>query len=352
MNDFDASIANFNEFEKAVLAQAGVHSFEELHSLLTHFPSVAALGVRVAELSSLANSHLGSNYMNSFAVGASGMSPTYSLGAMAPPGSVATPSTVEIIPSPKHEIVPIGTQHIDLRRPNWEVRDQGQRGTCVAFAVAACRELLPDTPESLSPQYLFWASKRLDPQTDIDGTLILYAKEALSSSGICEESSWNYNGTPQTKVDQGPPPQHANTSASRFKHICTHYEEKRHPQIARTILHALKEAKRPVAVSVPVFYNPQNNQRNNWNTPVARSRGRILNPPPTGSVAAAGHAICLTGFHPDQREPLGGYFIFRNSWGKSWGTEGDPSNPFCPEPGYGSISATYINDHVWEWAQL
>ena len=46
------------------------------------------------------------------------------------------------------------------RHANWGVRDQGDRQTCVAFAVASCLELLRagqgTTFTPLSPQFLYW----------------------------------------------------------------------------------------------------------------------------------------------------------------------------------------------------
>jgi hypothetical protein len=80
----------------------------------------------------------------------------------------------------------------------------------------------------------------------------------------------------------------------------------------------------------------------------------VLNPPPT-AVASDGHAVCVTGFHPDALEPKGGYFTFRNSWDIVWGAQAPSpaASGYCaPEPGYGDISATYVDDYIWEIFQL
>jgi hypothetical protein len=114
---------------------------------------------------------------------------------------------------------------------------------------------------------------------------------------------------------------------------------------------------RPVAVTLPVFKDPLG-RTDNWNTRVARTYGRVINPPPT-SLAVGGHAVCVTGFRPDAAEPHGGYFVFRNSWGVSWASTapasavlGGAGTYFSPEPGYGDISASYVDSYLWEVLQL
>ena len=42
------------------------------------------------------------------------------------------------------------------------VKNQGERGTCVAFASVALREFLAGTDSALSEQFLYWACKELD----------------------------------------------------------------------------------------------------------------------------------------------------------------------------------------------
>ena len=63
--------------------------------------------------------------------------------------------------------------------------------------------------------------------------------------------------------------------------------------------------------------------------------------------------MCVTGFEPDNLEPTGGYFIVRNSWGTSWAS-GAPAagSSYAPEPGYGEVSATYVDAYCWEFFQL
>lgn len=116
-------------------------------------------------------------------------------------------------------------------------------------------------------------------------------------------------------------------------------------------IHASIASGKPVAVSLPVFASASNPNQHNWNSPVGLNRGVVLNPPPTATVVG-GHAVCVTGFVPHLAEPNGGYFIIRNSWGTGWGASGTVGNPRNPEPGYGSVSATYVNLYAWEWLRV
>ncbi len=60
------------------------------------------------------------------------------------------------------------------------VRDQGERGTCVAFASVALREFLTERTDELSEQFLYWACKELDGVPGA-GTFIRTAMSALGS---------------------------------------------------------------------------------------------------------------------------------------------------------------------------
>ena len=59
--------------------------------------------------------------------------------------------------------------------------------------------------------------------------------------------------------------------------------------------------------------------------------------------------MCAVGFEPDPEEPTGGYFIIRNSWGTAWSSQApSPGNTYSPGPGYGEVSATYVDAYLWE----
>jgi hypothetical protein len=249
------------------------------------------------------------------------------------------------------------TTRLDLRRPSWRVRDQGQRGTCVAFAVAAAAELAT-TPEgypptTLSPQFLHWAIKTTtaDPDPKHDGTWLAFARDALMQTGICEERLWPYSDAflPDNiaHASASDPSASALENASLYKFGNVQYV-RRTSGAASTVLSILGRGI-PVVISVPVFRDPAlSSGPNNWTTTVAWSYGVVLNPPPR-SISVGGQAVCVVGFEPDGSEEFGGYFIFRNSWGERWALNAPLSErSLSPEPGYGVISASYVNDYLWE----
>jgi hypothetical protein len=110
----------------------------------------------------------------------------------------------------------------------------------------------------------------------------------------------------------------------------------------------------PVSVGVPVFADPSDVRRNNWNIVVLMGMG-IVGEPPVSSIVIGGHAVCVVGFMPDPTELAGvGWFIIRNSWGvQDFGKNLPQTNgAFGPEPGYGQISWAYLDRNLWELAWL
>jgi papain like protease len=363
---------SLNAQEYAVLRAAGDRSFDDIHSLLRCFPSIEKAGVRLPKLSAFALQRTANGFAQySVEVSRPEMVRRLSHGAAHPPNARWALNTQVPLPaaaggaSPPPSAAPPATV-IDMRPKNWPIRDQGTRGTCVAFATAACCEFHNNAasmggPPDLSEQFLYWAikTKTKDPNPNQDGTYLQFARDALGGSGICDSTLWPYVKTPVPgNISQGGGgnPSSAASAAAAKKTVTT--------SICRTfsapgggaaaLLSALKKG-RPAAITLPVFSDPAvQNGPDNWGTPSGWAYGRVLNPPPT-AVATDGHAVCVTGFNPDPLEPKGGYFTFRNSWDVIWGARAPSpggSGYYAPEPGYGDISATYVDDYLWEILQL
>jgi C1A family cysteine protease len=233
------------------------------------------------------------------------------------------------------------------------VRNQGARGTCVAFAVVSLLEHHygpKKGPLDLAEQYLFWAAKESphDHDSKDDGTTLRCAMDALMHHGVCTETHWPYEPRQNRRsVTHGPPPDDAHEDAKDRVHPKLRYEASLRNNA--DVLHGLLAQGRPVAITLPVFKDKLTSRRHNWNNDFAERSGRIFDPPP-GAVATLGHAVCVVAFIPDATAKGDGWFVFRNSWGPGWGddTSAGPSR----HPGYGYVSAAYVQDHGWELLAL
>lgn len=231
---------------------------------------------------------------------------------------------------------------IDLRIPSWPIRDQGVHPLSVAIACAAAVEHARYTVSrcrtDFSARFLHWMMKRRDGD-DREGTTLESARDVLMREGICEETAWPYHLLAE-------PSPRARRQALHHRFLPNYMRP--NGNNAQLVLDALRRGK-VVVVSVPVFVDPSfSNTSNNWSTGVGWAFGIVLNPPPT-SIVAGGHAVCIVGFMPDSSERSGGYFILRNCWGSDWAKESPaPGNSYSFEPGYGQISASYINEFMWE----
>lgn len=264
----------------------------------------------------------------------------------------------------------------------WPARDQYGRGTCVAFATLAAVELqlavrqdLP--PERLSEQYLHERMTNNHSVHEVDGVsvpeggvLLRQAFSALEADGVIESRRAPYKpaayGSGRGK-HKAPTPDVSRTEQAD-PIVCRAYGtigvvagldpdrvDNIHPGVntAAKLLGFLRQGL-PVAVGVPLFQHASG--LNNWILPSTIRSGIVLcpedkNAPPLDGPLEGGHVVCLIGYIPDQSEPLGGWFVFRNSWGLGFASH-PPNMGFGPTAGvrgHGVISATHLNSYCWEY---
>jgi hypothetical protein len=349
------------------LESVGIRTPEDLLSLSWNFPSLAGIGFDLSKLSFAANMSAPkatfAAVVKKFSLGQA-PPPRFAHGAKIPPTAPVQPGYKVPMPAPTAgaPVTPVYPK-LDFRFPGWTVKDQGARGTCVAFSMVACREHLLHSMAALtdlSEQYLFWAIKTAtsDPNPTDDGTWIEFARDALSTAGTCISPLWPYVGTvlpsTVTHATATDPSASARADAPKWRHLAaTYISSTSMSGNAAKVINAMMSAQRPVAVSLPVFGDPLFPSSDNWNTAVGISYGRVIDPPPT-SVVIGGHAVCFTGFVPDSSEPKGGWFILRNSWGTLVWANSLPATPpyVAPEVGYGQISATYVDKYLMEMCVL
>ncbi|MFN8670945.1 MAG: C1 family peptidase [Candidatus Sericytochromatia bacterium] len=208
----------------------------------------------------------------------------------------------------------LSTKKVDLRSNAPQVYDQGNLGSCTAFAIAkGLREHLAKKAgnhQPLSALFFYYEERKLDGNvTEDSGSSINTGMEVLKDTGVATEATWPYDTAKFTQE----PPSAAYASAGQFKVKSTQ-------QIKtfgewRTAL----EKGQPVAFGIPVYES------------FMKSKGGVIPMPAAGEKMLGGHAIVSFGYD-DEKEVI----IVRNSWSAKWGDGG-----YCYIP-YGYLSKGYI----------
>lgn len=222
----------------------------------------------------------------------------------------------------------------DLRQRFPAIRDQGRRGTCVAFASAALFELHryggSEGAQRHSEQFLYWACKQNDGYPDVDGTFLETARGVLDAVGACLNATWPYADVSiPGNLGHHPPPPGAEVEAASHTWPLGQTINPKDPAGLRRIL----DEGRPVVVGVETF--------DGWDYPNATEYGEINMPLPN-ETRDGGHAVVLVGYELREGVPGGGRFIFRNSWGTDWAAHGHFG------PGYGTLYFEYLRNHGLE----
>jgi len=256
--------------------------------------------------------------------------------------------------------------------PNWPVRDQASRPTCVAFSLVACREVRAffqghrkdDGPLPLSEQYLYWGAKKVDGLEDQPGTRIRNGAGVIMDQGVCEAVHWPYSPNtppagsgrhPNHHADDQNPSAGAHESARRYTHVA----DVRRPTAGEVRTALMRSNAVALALRILATLDTAGNQiGDNWTNDLTRRNGLVLDPLLHKHIRfdpnplPGGHAVCVVGYHPARKAPGGGWFVIRNSWGQRWGetplvTDGTPL-----EAGNGTVSAEYVNRYAVEMADL
>ncbi|MDP8215207.1 MAG: C1 family peptidase [Candidatus Euphemobacter frigidus] len=191
------------------------------------------------------------------------------------------------------------------------VRNQGEEGTCVAFAsVVGIKEYQEQAERrrliELSPRYLYHLCKRMDGVPGQEGTFPRIAMKALAQNGVCPEECWPYQ-------------------PYQTDHSCPTADEEALPFKIRTYarLNEIVEMERSLSINGPFLAGV--NVFSDW----FEDHGGKIPLPPKDESSLGGHAICIMGYSRS-----GNYFKFKNSWGTGWG-----------DHGFGYLSYEYMDRH-------
>ncbi|WP_424812274.1 C1 family peptidase [Roseococcus sp. YIM B11640] len=281
--------------------------------------------------------------------------------ALAPdPGPMSLPAAELVsrrIPSPIATDLSAGIE--------WPIVSQDLRPTCVGFASAHCVELMrarKHPQKQIKRQSAIYLYRRmrqnpppeLPPDWNSGATKLSQASAMLLQYGICSYATWG-----QDDPGKAPSQDAVTEAANNVIGTDLYYDwgdgEPR-VNIARTIYEKLRQG-RPVAIALPEFYDQDADyaEDTDWHLDSTVLSGEVPDPSPASKVKS-GHAVCIIGFQPGGADPLGGYFLFRNSWGPEWAAhapQGDPNDPPCvPGRGLGTISALHLELHASEMLSL
>ena len=197
---------------------------------------------------------------------------------------------------------------VDLRRPDWPVRDQGSTGACVGFATADgvlhwhyWKAGLLAPGERPSPRFIWMANKETDRITSYPTTFIESAgtqtKRALRIArryGCVPESTLPMSGRLSPLSTAA-----FYTRAAKYRIASYHNLRRNRAAWRRWLCH-----QGPILARVVVDRT--------WDR-ATRTRGELEQY--RRDTARGGHAVCLVGYTADG-------FIVRNSWGTGWGDGG------------------------------
>lgn len=254
--------------------------------------------------------------------------------AQLPPPGGAIPG---VAPAPGE---PGGVQAVDPAMVNLTgtlgpVRRQGRRWTCVAHSIGALLEYRLRSENlgvSLSPQFLYWAAKQVDGDSEGRGTWIEFCLREAAIRGAPNEATWPYN--PEDipgNESQGPPPQAAVGEAGQQLAPPMREVGSRNGRFGLTTQQIVDE----LASGSPVAFSVATPDAIWVHDDQVRQTGFVTMPLPGTEVHSA-HAILAVGYGEDPDIAGGIYLIFRNSWGAEWA----PDNPFGT--GYGVMPLAYV----------
>jgi C1A family cysteine protease len=185
---------------------------------------------------------------------------------------------------------------VDLRSklpPCW---DQGQLGSCTAFALTGAVAFLHGFVGS--QLWLYYKERALEHSIKDDaGAEIRDGIKVLAKKGLPPLQVWPYD---VAKFAKRPP---AKATAAAKKELISEYRRLNGPS---DYLDCLASGS-PFVIGITVYQSFESN--------AVANTGEVLMPR-AGEPDLGGHAICVVGYRED------GHFIVRNSWSTDWGDSG------------------------------
>jgi C1A family cysteine protease len=196
----------------------------------------------------------------------------------------------------------------DLRSSFGDIRNQGARPTCVAFAVSDTHAAARGISQALSVEHLYFhAVKRTTGGHPKDGVSLTKTLEALRLDGQSAEIGWPYLDTLPADLATWIPPKTATPvfkrdAAAMIASLLTSLDSGQ--PVVVTFMVSMAFCLAPAGIVHPVKADTDVD----WHAVVAAGYGRIGDRP---------------------------FILVRNSWGQSWG-----------DGGYGWVDLDYLSPRV------
>lgn len=215
------------------------------------------------------------------------------------------------------------------------IRNQEKRNTCSVFAIIGLLEFeyahQLGQKVNLSVEYLNWASNKVTGKIE-DGSFFSDALKAIGEYGICEDSLFPYSENIDTEKLE-PSAAALKDGKNRMK-AETVWIKEWNPDTGMTE-DQIQQVKTQIRADHPVAIGFQWPKREEQYQKLVN--GMMAIPPREGVFD--GHSVIIVGYKDDISAPGGGYFIFRNSHGISFGEEGYGKMPY-------KYASKYANDGV------
>lgn len=230
------------------------------------------------------------------------------------------------------------------------VLNQGERGTCTAFASTAALEALIGGGQRLSPEYMYWATLgRSKKQVCKDpGAYLDEVAAALDKGGVPHTIHWEYNDKDCPDADATEAAQDYATFAPTNTYLYYRQTTGAAPRMSAAIndprfLEAALDAGYNVVMNLTAFFDGESMSNGKVND-VKIKNGEPLRGggsckkdsdcPTVGGFeqtcsenkcGVGAHAMLLMGYdRTEEKKYGGGYFVFKNSWGDSGKAKGYP----------------------------
>lgn len=201
---------------------------------------------------------------------------------------------------------------IDHRATQTPVRNQGDRPTCVGFAVSAAHEWADAGGEIRSPEHAIWAGHQVRSVPGREETSVAWSLDSLTIHEHATETAWPY-GTPHWT--QGPP------DAARDQANLRPLPPSQ--RLRAPWFDAVRDALRagdPVILTIGLI-QPL------WQQPLPIIDANA------GHHAQGNHAVVAVAVTEPGEDPE--LVLVKNSWGEGWA-----------DNGYGTISRRYLDHYT------